>query len=517
MPKPPAAPWPPRDGSPPTRRPPRPPPATSTPSPSLPAKLKKSTRRMRSAVVSLPPLGRQPVSSPPPSSNGPAGFAKKRRFIIFDGTAGAPLRAALLRRPHWVDATEDEPPDKHGTKHVEPPSGSAGQYVGATNLHPLATRNHARAVAALERQAPTFLWRHVPVEKPDRLVPNVNRWRGSGALMHKDAFLRTLSAYYEAQDLEPFRFLPLSFELPPLGTRAHQGGRPLKQAAPAFCAAHARCGRGEGGAAAAHCGRNLWLLKPAKGCGGVGIVILRELAAIEAHMRDLKQQAVQKWVAQKYLEAPLLYRGRKFDVRLWVTVRTEDSPLGLAVWAYREGYLRTSSEPYSTDDASDLAVHLTNQCVQERPHQSPSPMPPTPSCPPVSASPTCYVSLCSESTTRWAGTRRATPSRLAHWSASWGRASPYGRHAISLRLGSVETVLHLISSHLISSHLAQSPPVDGRTCYRRCSPSCATRSWPRARSCCAGYRRRGVGSMPCDAARLRRVPRRACCGDTTSW
>ena len=35
--------------------------------------------------------------------------------------------------------------------------------------------------------------------------------------MHKDAFLRTLSAYYEAQDLEPFRFLPLSFELPPLG------------------------------------------------------------------------------------------------------------------------------------------------------------------------------------------------------------------------------------------------------------------------------------------------------------
>ena len=41
-------------------------------------------------------------------------------------------------------------------------------------------------------------------------------------------------------------------------------------------------------------------------------------------------------VCSRYVEAPLLYRGLKFDVRLWAVIRPDpDSELGLALHVYR--------------------------------------------------------------------------------------------------------------------------------------------------------------------------------------
>ena len=59
-------------------------------------------------------------------------------------------------------------------------------------------------------------------------------------------------------------------------------------------------------------------------------------------------------VVQKYIERPLLYKQRKFDIRVWALV-TED----FRIYYYREGYLRTSSTDYDTKIASNQ-VHLTN-------------------------------------------------------------------------------------------------------------------------------------------------------------
>ena len=58
----------------------------------------------------------------------------------------------------------------------------------------------------------------------------------------------------------------------------------------------------------------------------------------------------------------MLIDSRKFDIRVWVLM-THD----LRVYFYREGYVRTSSEIYSTNPSkiTDLSVHLTNNAIQK--------------------------------------------------------------------------------------------------------------------------------------------------------
>ncbi len=63
------------------------------------------------------------------------------------------------------------------------------------------------------------------------------------------------------------------------------------------------------------------------------------------------------WVAQKYIERPLLYQGRKFDIRVWVVVTAN-----IDIFMYKEGYLRTSSFGYDMDNENNY-VHLTNNCL----------------------------------------------------------------------------------------------------------------------------------------------------------
>ena len=74
-------------------------------------------------------------------------------------------------------------------------------------------------------------------------------------------------------------------------------------------------------------------------------------------------------MVQKYVEAPLLYAGRKFDVRIFALLEsssceTWSTDLGFSLYAHREGYGRTSSEPFSLT-ALHTSMHLTNYAVQK--------------------------------------------------------------------------------------------------------------------------------------------------------
>lgn len=54
------------------------------------------------------------------------------------------------------------------------------------------------------------------------------------------------------------------------------------------------------------------------------------------------------YVVQKYIDAPLLLGGRKFDIRAYVLMDHEGG-----VWLHREAYVRTSATPYDLSDLSN--------------------------------------------------------------------------------------------------------------------------------------------------------------------
>ena len=72
---------------------------------------------------------------------------------------------------------------------------------------------------------------------------------------------------------------------------------------------------------------NIWIIKPASMSRGRGIKTFNNLEEILDYVVGKNIS----WVAQKYIEKPLLIRKRKFDIRQWVLL-TDFSPL--RIWVY---------------------------------------------------------------------------------------------------------------------------------------------------------------------------------------
>ena len=141
-------------------------------------------------------------------------------------------------------------------------------------------------------------------------------------------------------------------------------------------------------------GKNLWMLKPT-GCNrGRGVSVIDTLKKLESLITlysneplaiplakgntkkylptieidsslktsQLDVSNVRSFIIQKYIERPLLIHQRKFDIRVWVLVTHE-----MRVYFFKEGYLRTSSELYSTDSetVNNRNIHLTNNAIQK--------------------------------------------------------------------------------------------------------------------------------------------------------
>jgi len=106
-----------------------------------------------------------------------------------------------------------------------------------------------------------------------------------------------------------------------------------------------------------HCTENIWLLKPAAMNQGRGIEFFKnDLAGMRKSLQNKPLGSM--WVVQKYIEKPLLYKGRKFDIRMWAIITWKNE-----LFYYRFGYIRTSSYTYTLDDSTNY-VHLTNNCLQ---------------------------------------------------------------------------------------------------------------------------------------------------------
>lgn len=102
-------------------------------------------------------------------------------------------------------------------------------------------------------------------------------------------------------------------------------------------------------------GKEKWIIKPPASARGVGIRVVHRWSQIP------KKRAV---VVQQYLSRPLLIRGAKFDLRLYVLV-TSINPL--KIYIYPDGLARFASVKYNDDInyLSDRFMHLTNYSINK--------------------------------------------------------------------------------------------------------------------------------------------------------
>jgi hypothetical protein len=101
-------------------------------------------------------------------------------------------------------------------------------------------------------------------------------------------------------------------------------------------------------------------LKPGESSNrGNGITVHQNKLALVNHISSslITFPENKTYIVQEYID-PLLYDGRKFDIRVWALYSNNK------IWFYREGYVRTSCKEYTTKNMNKF-VHLTNDAVQK--------------------------------------------------------------------------------------------------------------------------------------------------------
>lgn len=188
-------------------------------------------------------------------------------------------------------------------------------------------------------------------------VQLVNYYRGSDVLCRKTALVKVFKEYSNIVKYSYPKWLPDSYRIVPKNV-VHISNRNstvlVRSKKPddreELLQAHAALTEEEGNAV-------VWIAKHTAGAKGDGIKISDDVHVLLAYI-DSKDRA---FVIQRYIHNPLLLDGnRKFDIRCWVLL---DSSYN--VFLFREGVLRTSSEPYDLADLSNVPSHLTNHCLQK--------------------------------------------------------------------------------------------------------------------------------------------------------
>lgn len=123
----------------------------------------------------------------------------------------------------------------------------------------------------------------------------------------------------------------------------------------------------------------MWIVKPGENTNrGNGIQVWSTLQEIENIIRTcrprvnipastdknskLEDNHRRTFILQKYIDRPLLIKGRKFDIRVFGTMTSINGYL--KGYFYEDGYIRTSSTKY-TSKSNDVFIHLTNDAVQK--------------------------------------------------------------------------------------------------------------------------------------------------------
>ncbi|MBN3320205.1 TTL ligase, partial [Atractosteus spatula] len=190
------------------------------------------------------------------------------------------------------------------------------------------------------------------------LMQLVNYYRGADKLCRKASLVKLIKTSPELSDScnwfpESYVIYPTNLNTPVAPAKNginHMKHHPKTDEREVFLASYSqKKENGEG---------TVWIAKSSAGAKGAGILISSDANQL---LEFIDNQG-QVHVIQKYLERPLLLEPghRKFDIRSWVLVDHQYN-----IYLYREGVLRTSSEPYNSSDFQDKTSHLTNHCIQK--------------------------------------------------------------------------------------------------------------------------------------------------------
>lgn len=104
---------------------------------------------------------------------------------------------------------------------------------------------------------------------------------------------------------------------------------------------------------------NIYLLKPCDSGNGYGIMLLDSERKITNVARSVKR----KYIAQKYIERPLLIYGVKFDIRQYFLITMHNNKF--RAWSHASCTIKFATDQY-TLDTLDENIHITNVTVQRR-------------------------------------------------------------------------------------------------------------------------------------------------------
>ena len=112
-------------------------------------------------------------------------------------------------------------------------------------------------------------------------------------------------------------------------------------------------------------GKNLWVLKRTNLNRGRQMKVLSNIDEIIKEINLIfEEKKPNNLIIQKYLEDPLLYNGRKFDIRIWVLITYLGKDCKYETYVFKEGHLKACSDTFNID-SDNLFIHLTNYSVQK--------------------------------------------------------------------------------------------------------------------------------------------------------
>jgi Tubulin-tyrosine ligase family len=178
----------------------------------------------------------------------------------------------------------------------------------------------------------------------------VNHLKGIGVITEKMQLTKTIISYCRGMHINPFTIIPMTFLLRKSSIKADWKKllKSKQRDDPLF--------------------KEPLIFRPGLNSNKQKESILVESErGLKAQVRSILEdnEFDSTIMVQYYLSSPLLFLGRKFDVRCYgLVVRT--SPRSLSFYWYLDGYARTSSFLYDANDKHNPLVHLTNEAVQVR-------------------------------------------------------------------------------------------------------------------------------------------------------